>query len=60
MHIFSVHPHMPDIDRPTCAECGTLMWLARVEPDKPGYDKRTFECPVCDRSVVEIVKYLGK
>jgi hypothetical protein len=21
------------------------MWLARIEPEKPGHDRRTFECP---------------
>ena len=24
------------------------MWLARIEPDEPDRDKRTFECPACD------------
>ncbi len=34
------------------------MWLARVEPDEPGYDRREFECPECDHSmIIEIVKY---
>jgi hypothetical protein len=23
------------------------MWLARIMPDEPGYDLRTFECPEC-------------
>ena len=31
-------------DRP-CPECRSSMRLAWIEPDeKPGYDKRTFEC----------------
>jgi hypothetical protein len=33
------------------------MWLARVEPDEPGHDKRTFECPACETIISEIVKY---
>ena len=43
--------------RPTCPRCGTQMWLERIEPDKPDYDKRTFECPRCQKEVTEIVKY---
>jgi transcription elongation factor Elf1 len=23
------------------------MYLARIEPEKPGFDLRTFECPRC-------------
>jgi transcription elongation factor Elf1 len=33
------------------------MWLARIQPDKPGYDRRTFECPVCHDEMVVVVKY---
>jgi hypothetical protein len=33
------------------------MWLARIEPDKPGHDKRIFECPGCEKVVSEVVKY---
>ena len=28
-----------------------------IEPYSPGNDKRTFECPVCDNVVSQIVKY---
>ena len=31
-------------DRP---ECSALMYLAIIEPEKPGFDLRTFECPRC-------------
>ena len=31
--------------RPHCPNCGTRMWLARIEPDEPSYETRTFECP---------------
>ena len=24
---------------------------------KPDHDRRTFECPMCNRSIIEIVKY---
>ena len=39
-----------------CTKCGAKMTLARIEPDKPGYDRRTFECTKCnnvDRYIVE-------
>jgi len=40
----------PDIDRPVCARCGSLMWLARISPDVQGQEWRTLECPVCEVS----------
>ena len=33
------------------------MWLRSIEPDKPGYDRRTFECPMCQHLIVKIIKY---
>ena len=33
------------------------MMLARIEPDKPGHDKRTFECPECQHIEIVLVKY---
>ena len=33
------------------------MWLARIEPDEPNYDRRTYECLECTRSITEVVKY---
>lgn len=45
------------LDLPNCKKCGTPMFLVRIEPDDPGHDKRTFECPRCDDIVSEIVKY---
>jgi predicted RNA-binding Zn-ribbon protein involved in translation (DUF1610 family) len=47
---------LQDIERPSCPNCGTLMWLARITPDRPHHDKRTFECPVCDHAQDIIVK----
>ena len=47
----------PSIERPWCAACEVPMWLARIQPDKPGYDKRTFECPVCHDEIVVVVTY---
>ena len=45
------------LSMPDCAQCGAPMWLARIEPDIPGHDKRTFECPQCGNVVSETVKY---
>jgi hypothetical protein len=32
------------------------MWIARIEPDKPDHDKRTFDCSLCDYQETKIVK----
>jgi hypothetical protein len=45
------------LDLPICPRCGARMWLSRIEPDEPGRDKRTFECPQCNNLVSQIVKY---
>jgi len=36
---------------------GSEMWLARITPAKPDHGQRTFECPECDHSITEVVKY---
>ena len=41
---------------PICPRCGTRMLLARILPDRPGYDQRTYECPRCEYDLTEIVK----
>jgi len=45
------------LDLPICRKCGATMGLARIEPDEPAHDKRTFECPQCNNLVSQIVKY---
>ena len=40
-----------------CTKCGAKMTLARIEPDKPGYDLRTFECTKCNNVDQYIVEY---
>jgi len=45
------------IERPACPRCGNRMMLARIEPDKPSHDKRTFECFDCDHAESVVVKY---
>jgi hypothetical protein len=42
---------------PRCRECGETMALRIIEPERPGFDSRTFECPKCfvtDTLVVSI------
>jgi tRNA(Ile2) C34 agmatinyltransferase TiaS len=45
------------LDLPICPRCGARMWLSRIEPEEPGRDKRTFECPQCNNLVSQIAKY---
>jgi DNA-directed RNA polymerase subunit M/transcription elongation factor TFIIS len=47
----------PIILRPACPKCSTQMHLARIEPEKPGYDLRTFECPRCQHSETVVVQF---
>jgi transposase-like protein len=56
-HVHSARSQ-PQIVNPDCPKCGTPMWLARIEPDEPNYDRRTYECPECDYSITKIVKYM--
>ncbi len=35
------------IKSPRCPKCGALMSLRIIEPERPGFDSRTFECPKC-------------
>jgi hypothetical protein len=34
-------------ERPFCADCESPMILSRLEPDKPGFDLRTYACLMC-------------
>jgi len=51
------NPQRASIDQPSCPKCGLPMWLARIEPDKPDHDLRTFECPECELSETKVVKF---
>jgi formamidopyrimidine-DNA glycosylase len=33
--------------RPPCSRCGRPLVLARIEPDKPGFDRRIYYCAHC-------------
>ena len=40
------------IERYPCPKCDWYMMISRIEPDKPGYDLRTFECSRCGHEAV--------
>lgn len=52
-----VTPQTEAIVRPLCSKCGAKTWLSRIEPDSPGHEKRTFECPACDSEISEVAKF---
>jgi transposase-like protein len=35
---------------PVCPDCGREIELVRIEPARPGYDMRTFDCADCGYS----------
>jgi hypothetical protein len=53
----STPSHTVTIDGPLCLICGSQMWLARIEPERPTHDKRTFECPACETSEIALVEF---
>jgi hypothetical protein len=40
-----------------CTKCRAPMVLARIEPAKPGFDLRTFECSKCNNADQYIIEY---
>jgi predicted RNA-binding Zn-ribbon protein involved in translation (DUF1610 family) len=50
-------PQTDAIVRPLCKTCGTKVFLIRIEPDKPGHDLRTFQCPECGQIETTVVKF---
>ena len=40
-------PKSDAIVRPPCDVCATTMWLAQIEPEKPGFEIYMFYCPKC-------------
>jgi hypothetical protein len=58
MRKIQIVPHLRIMNRPSCENCDTPMWLVSIEPDdKSDHDRRTFECPRCQHEWVEVVKY---
>jgi hypothetical protein len=54
---FKYTPKTPILyDRPRCPKCSRQMYLSHIEPDKPGFDLRTFACPGCKRLESVLVK----
>ena len=51
------HENAPITARPECPKCAALMYLARIEPEKPGFDLRTFECPRCQHVESVVVEF---
>jgi ssDNA-binding Zn-finger/Zn-ribbon topoisomerase 1 len=49
-------PHSDAIERQYCPKCGTPMRLFGIEPDSPGYELHSFECPKCRRIETKIGK----
>jgi predicted Zn-ribbon and HTH transcriptional regulator len=43
--------------RSECPKCKTPMYLARIAPDEPGFDRRFFECPRCQHVDIAQVKF---
>jgi hypothetical protein len=43
--------------RPDCPQCTAQMDLARIEPEKPGHDLRTFECPRCHHLETAVARF---
>jgi hypothetical protein len=41
--------------RPVCFKSGAPMWLIRIEPDKSGCARRTFEYPRCHNQMTEVI-----
>ena len=46
-----------EFTRPKCPQCGTQMWIARIEPYDAAHDTRTYECPACNACVTQTVKF---
>ena len=50
-----LQPSLAPLDRPSCPECASPMFLVEVEPGASGSENRTYECPRCkflERSVM--------
>ncbi len=43
--------------RPSCVVCSTRMGLVLIQPDRPGFDLRTFECPRCNVREETVIQF---
>jgi ribosomal protein S27AE len=48
--------HSNSIKRPHCPKCGTAILLFGIEPEKPGFELQSFDCPKCHHIEVEVDK----
>ena len=55
---FAPATHSDAIVRPSCSECETATVLVGIEPepDRPGYDLYTFQCPNCENFELAVGK----
>jgi len=49
-------PRSNSIVRPRCSECGTATVLVGIEPERPGYELHTFQCPMCQNFEIAVGK----
>ncbi len=49
-------PKAHDLQPMPCPKCGANLTLAHIEPDQPGYDRRTFECRDIARDYERLAK----
>jgi hypothetical protein len=40
--------------RPPCSRCGRPLILTRIEPEKSGFDLRTYYCAACEDNEVVV------
>ncbi len=43
----------------TCPSCDSRMKLTATERHRPGFDRRTFYCTPCDKSLFFVVPFKG-
>jgi hypothetical protein len=51
------------LERPPCPKCHTSMMLARISPDGPGFENRSYECrplKTCARDAAEVMTSLAR
>jgi len=53
---FETFADSASIERPACSKCGAPLWLTRIAPDKPGFARRSFECPRCQNQISEVIE----
>jgi len=51
--------HAPPFEQepPPCTKCGAPVILARIEPARPDFDLRTFECSKCNNVDQYTIEY---